>query len=106
MSVLTDSSRRTIRTLYHFGRVVSYFNLRLRNPVFNLDEVKERLSQIFQLQHNPFKLQASFGVLLQHITTKEFRYYWSSDRYVFRALSSTSSTHLSSLQCEPAVSET
>ena len=57
------------------GQVQSYYNFPLNNAQFTLDGLCSQAESIFQDQSSSFKLNLSFGVILENIETGEFRYF-------------------------------
>ena len=71
---------RAIRDYVHHHRVQSVYNIRMRSMTApQLDDVvRERLARLLSEQSHAFKINASYGFILQHRLTGELRYYHSS----------------------------
>lgn len=70
-----------IKNTYHAGNaVLNFYNFRLEAAVFSTLEVQELMANVLTRRSGAVKVQASFGVLLQHSETNEYRYFWSSDK--------------------------
>lgn len=73
--------RSMIKNTYHAGNaVLNFYNFRLEAAVFSTLEVQELMANVLTRRSGAVKVQASFGVLLQHSETNEYRYFWSSDK--------------------------
>ncbi len=61
--------RSALRTVYHLGKAIKYYNIRLTQAPIVAEEIKEYLNEIYKLQTSNFKINASFGVLLRNVET-------------------------------------
>ncbi len=71
-----------LRTVYHRGSILLFYNFRLQNAIFDVEEIRDLFQKVMSIQTSPFKINASMGVLLENVETGEMRYYWCSDGYV------------------------
>lgn len=58
------------------GKVTSIFNFPLANE-FDTDEFMKHVEEIYQEEHQTFRLNLSFGFILQHVETEEYRYFYA-----------------------------
>ena len=65
-----------IRSYNHIHRVQSVYNIRLTSS--SIHDILLTLNEIFNNQRNSFKINASFGFILQHRISGEVRYFHSS----------------------------
>ncbi len=56
------------------GDVVSIFNIPL-DTTFNVSDISNFVKKLYEKSHAAFKLNFSFGIILQNIQTKEYRYF-------------------------------
>ena len=65
-----------IQTKVKIGRLMDRYNFQVSS--FNPSELVHLFKKVFRLQKNAFKVTISLGVILQHKTSGEYRFNWSS----------------------------
>ena len=66
-----------IRTHHRINqRVQDMYNFRIQN--LNMNHLRDQLMEMFRSQVHQFKINVSFGFILQNIENRELRYYHSS----------------------------
>ena len=67
----------SIRTHHRTGqRVQDMYNFRIQN--LNMNHLRDQLMEMFRSQVNRFKINVSFGFILQNTENRELRYYHTS----------------------------
>ena len=55
------------------------FNFKVTRSFLSIDEIRKHMQFIYNFQKNAYKLNLSFGFILQQIETKELRYYYPQE---------------------------
>ena len=75
-AISTRCSPNILKTKVKLGRLMDGFNFQVSN--FSPSELVHLFKKVFRAQKNAFKVNLSMGLILQHKTSGEYRFNWSS----------------------------
>ena len=59
---------------HQIGPISSIYNFPLGNA-FDVDTLMEQVNEIYKMENNSFKVNLTFGIILQNRESKEYRYF-------------------------------
>lgn len=77
---------REIRTIHGNKKYNKYIKMSYNNSIKSYSDVVKFLKQIYQKEHNAFKLQISFGYVSENLVNNQIRVYQPSQQFFFEDL--------------------
>jgi hypothetical protein len=69
-----NSHERVILESHTEGNILSIYNYPIVNEIS--EEILKQVTEIYNKEKNTFKLNFSFGMILQHVETQKYRFYY------------------------------